>query len=261
MDNRITVHGLNVKETATGDSDKLITLVTNELGRITVVGKGVKSLKSRNMVATQQFAFSTYVLKKYKNYYYVEETELIECFYGIRENLDKLALAAYLCDVCGDVTMENEPEPEILRLTLNSLFALSDLDMTPGHIKAGFEFRMASLCGFCPDLSSCCLCNCDNGDNLYLDVMNGHLICYDCKPQAEKEAIVTGDETARIYYKLNSDILNALRFIVNSGSKQFLNYKISDKNEKQLEIYTEGYLINHLEHPFHTLNFYRAILL
>ena len=63
---RITVHGLNVRETETGDFDKLITLVTQEMGKITVTGKGVKSLKSRHMVACQPFAYSTFVLKKSK---------------------------------------------------------------------------------------------------------------------------------------------------------------------------------------------------
>ena len=63
---RICVHGLNVRETDVGDYDKIITLVTQEYGKLTVTGKGVKSLKSKNMVGCQPFAYSTYVLKKSK---------------------------------------------------------------------------------------------------------------------------------------------------------------------------------------------------
>ena len=67
---RITVHGLNVRETETGDFDKLITLVTQEMGKITVTGKGVKSIKSKHMVACQPFAYSTFILKKSKSIHY-----------------------------------------------------------------------------------------------------------------------------------------------------------------------------------------------
>ena len=46
MSDRITVHGLCVRETETGEADKIITLVTEEQGRMSVSAKGVKSLKA-----------------------------------------------------------------------------------------------------------------------------------------------------------------------------------------------------------------------
>ena len=62
MAERITVHGLCVRETEIGEADKIITLVTMEYGRLSVSGKGVKSLKSRHMAATQPFAYSLFTL-------------------------------------------------------------------------------------------------------------------------------------------------------------------------------------------------------
>ena len=120
---RITVHGLCVRETETGDYDKIITLVTQEMGKISVTVKGVKSLKSKHMVACQPFGYSTFVIKKSKKYWYIEESESIESFYGLRYDVDRLSLAAYICDVLCDVSVENAPEPELLRLTLNTLYA------------------------------------------------------------------------------------------------------------------------------------------
>ena len=185
---RITVRGLNVRETETGEYDKIITLVTQEMGKITVTGKGVKSLKSRHMVACQPFAYSTFVLKKSKKFWYIEESECIECFYGLRADLDRLALSAYVCDVLCDVSVENAPDTETLRLTLNTLYAISSrTDMPLSKIKAAFELRMSCECGFCPELSRCDVCGCEPSADVYLDVMNGRLLCFDCKPRAEKE--------------------------------------------------------------------------
>ena len=258
---RITVHGLNVRETETGDFDKLITLVTQEMGKITVTGKGVKSLKSRHMVACQPFAYSTFVLKKSKKYWYIEDSDSIESFYGLRFDMERFALAAYICDVLADVTVENAPEPELLRLTLNTLYAISRRKDTPlSQIKAAFELRCASECGFCPELSGCDVCGCDVNGDVYLDVMNGRLLCPDCKPRAEKEEeLIEG--TSRLYYIITRDVLAAMRYIVSCPQAKFLSFTIDEDDLYILGKVCEGYLVNHLEHPFKTLDFYKSILI
>ena len=58
------VHGLVVRETKVGDHDKILTLLTLEKGLITVTGKGVRSLKSKNMVSCQPFTYSSFFIKK-----------------------------------------------------------------------------------------------------------------------------------------------------------------------------------------------------
>ncbi len=258
---RITVHGLNVRETETGEYDKIITLVTQEMGKITVTGKGVKSLKSRHMVACQPFAYSTFVLKKSKKFWYIEESECIECFYGLRADLDRLALSAYVCDVLCDVSVENAPDAQLLRLTLNTLYAISSrTDVPLSKIKAAFELRMAAECGFCPELSFCDVCGCEPSGDIYLDVMNGRLLCFDCKPRAEKEEeLIEG--TARLYYIITRDVLMAMRYIISCPQAKILSFNLDEDGMYILGKVTEGYLVNHLEHPFSTLDFYKSILI
>ena len=256
---RITVRGLNVREVDVGESDKIITLVTAEYGKMTVTGKGVRSLRSKNMVSCQPFAYATYVLRRSKKYFYVEETELIDCFFDLRADLDKLSLAAYVCDVCADCSVENQPDPELLQLTLNTLFAISNKDIPLGKIKAAFEFRCAAVCGFCPDLTACDRCGKVTLGRMYLDVMNGRLLCGDCKPTAEREEMMEDNGTARLYYLLSDDVLAAMRYIVDSPAGKFLSFSIDEDGLYLLSMYSEGYLINHLEHGFGTLEFYKSI--
>ena len=47
---QLAVHGLVVRETDVGEYDKILTLITREVGKITVTAKGAKSLKNRNMI-------------------------------------------------------------------------------------------------------------------------------------------------------------------------------------------------------------------
>ena len=258
----ICVHGLNVRETDVGDYDKIITLVTQEYGKLTVTGKGVKSLKSKNMVGCQPFAYSVYHLKKSKKFWYVEETELIDCFFGLRGDLNRLSLAAYICDVLADVSVENAPETEALRLTLNMLYAISNKpDIPLQKIKATFELRCAAELGFCPELSACDVCGCDvKNDNIYLDVMNGRLLCADCKPRAEKEEERI-EGSARLYYILSADVVFAMRYIISAPVGKVLSYTLDEDGTYLLCKVCDGYLVNHLEHPFSTLDFYKSILI
>lgn len=258
---RVTVRGLNVRETETGDYDKIITLVTAEYGKMTVTAKGVKSLKNKNMPACQPFAYSTYVLKKSKKFWYVEEAETIEIFYGLREDLDKFSLAAYICDVLCDVSIENAPDPEMLRLTLNTLYATANRGREElSKIKAAFEIRAAATIGFLPVLSECDVCGCDVKADVYLDVMNGRLLCPDCKPRAEKEeAMIEG--TARLYFIITLPVLMAMRYIISCPQEKLLGFSLSEDDMYILSKVCEAYLINHLEHTFTTLEFYKSILI
>ena len=259
MAERITVHGLCVRETEIGEADKIITLVTMEYGRLSVSGKGVKSLKSRHMAATQPFAYSLFTLRKSKKYYYIEESELIECFWQVRGDIEKLSLAAYICDVCADVSVEGEADPELLRLTLNSLFAVNKGVQTE-KVKAAFELRCAEVIGFCPDLTVCGACGCELSGDSYIDIMNGRLLCRDCKPRVEREEELEGS-TSRLYMLLSPGTVAAMRYIVQSAPERFLSFNLTEDDMHLLSQVCEAYLTNHLEHGFGTLNFYKSILL
>lgn len=258
---RICVRGLNVRETEIGDYDKIITLVTEEYGKMTVTGKGVKSLKSQHMVACQPFAYSTFVLKRSKKYWYIEESDNIECFFGMRNDLERFSFSAYVCSVLDYVSVENSPEPELLRLVLNILYAVSNRkDIPLSRIKAAFELRCAAECGFCPELSVCDVCQKDFSGDVYLDVMNGRLLCPDCKPRAEKEEELQ-EGTARLYYIISPDVLSAMRYIVLAPQSKLLAFSLDEDGSYLLGKVCEGYLVNHLEHAFPTLEFYKSILL
>ncbi|MBQ8474646.1 MAG: DNA repair protein RecO [Clostridia bacterium] len=258
----IKVKGLVVRETAQGDYDKILTLLTNEMGRITVTAKGVKSIRSKNIVACQLFTYSHFLLRKTKKYYYVVETDTIENFFGIKDDLDKLALASYICDVAAELSVEDMPDPELLRLTLNTLFAIGYHDDKPrALVKAAFEVRASAISGFLPDLSQCALCGCEPKGDMYLDVMNGRILCRDCKPVAEAEEITSESGTARLYHLISPTVLYAMRYIVSASAERFLSFNVEDDELYLLGRVAESYLCNHIEHSFYTLEFYKSLLI
>ena len=67
------ITGLVLKSVNVGESDRLITVFTKEMGTVTAMVKSARSLKSRSMSSTQQFCYSTMVLYRKGDKYWVRE--------------------------------------------------------------------------------------------------------------------------------------------------------------------------------------------
>ena len=75
-----TVKGLVIRTTDIKESDRLITIFTEEKGVVSALARGARSHKSRKMSSTLQFCYSNFVLYKQGEYYHVKEADLIESF-------------------------------------------------------------------------------------------------------------------------------------------------------------------------------------
>jgi len=262
VEKELKVRGLVLREVQIGEADKILTLVCDGIGRIDVSGKGVRSLRSPHMAATQIFAYSSFVLRKGKKFYYIAESELLEPFFGLRSDIDRLSLASYLADITLDLIPEGTADDELLRLTLNAFFALSERKNVPmKQIKGAFEMKSADLAGFCPDLGCCLRCGTAEHKEMYLDVMNGGIVCGDCKTPVVLENARTDSGVAMIHLRLTPAVLAALRYVITADEKRFLSFSLPDDEIKIFGDVCERYLLDHLEHGFHSLEFYKSMIL
>ena len=254
------VTGLVVREVDVGDYDKLITLVTAQSGKVSVTAKGARSLKSKHLPTTELFAYGTYILKKYKQYWYLADSELTESFFGLRNDVSKLALAAYIADICAEMSVEDQPDEPILRLTLNALYALANDVSSEELIKAAFELKAMALGGFCPDLVACARCGKHENSDMYLDIMNGTLVCPGCRGAYERKKIAEEEDAAsNIYAHITPTVLQAMRHIAYADQKKLLAFTLDEDSLAGLSQACEKYLLNQMEHDFYSLDFYKSV--
>lgn len=252
--------GLVIREQRLKEADKLLTVLTPDDGKITVMGKGVASLRSHHMVSAQIFAYSNFVLRKSKKYFYIADSDPSECFFNIRFDVEKLALANYMCDVACDLALENVSDPELLRLMLNSLYALGNKKDIPNEqIRGAFEFRAAVQSGYLPILDGCGVCGGEiTGDFIPFDVMNGFMKCPKCAHLVEKTT-VDPDRTANIVLNVTPPIIEALRYIAEAPVNKYLLFKLHDEEMPMFSAFCETFLTSHLEHTFSSLKYYKKI--
>lgn len=254
----VKVKGLVIRTVDLKESDRLITIFTEEMGVVSATARGARTLKSRKMSSTMQYCYSSFVLQKRGEYYYVKEAELIENFFDIRRSIEGLALAGYIAEVLSDVTVA-EAENDLLRLSLNSLYAISSGKYPIERIKAAFEIRCASILGFMPDVISCSECGEKEGA-FYFHIMGGSLICAKCKGELEKKHTepVSPHESSIICY-LSPSAKIALGYCVHSPLEKLFSFTIPEEDMALFVKATELYLLNQLERSYKTLDFYKQV--
>lgn len=252
------VKGLVIRTADINESDRLITVFTEEKGVITALAKGARSLKSRKMASTMQFCYTDFVLVQRQDKYWIKEASLIESFFGVRSSLEGLALAGYIVEVLADVAIA-EAERELLRLCLNSLYAISSGKYPLDKIKAAFEIRAASVLGFMPDVLECHRCAERAGD-FFFDIMGGVIECYGCHSRSESQHVsLSEDHETHVVCILSEGAKIALGYCIYSPLERLFSFNVPPEDMALFSKATEEYLLNHLERNFKSLEFYKEI--
>ncbi len=259
-----SINGLIIRTRDMGDHDRYLTVLTAERGRILILAKGGRSVKGPQTAVSQLYTYANFEYYRKGDFNILKGGSPIESFYRLAENMDRLNLAAYLCELASELTDEGEEAGEMLRLTLNSLHAVSRELYPLEQIKGAFEIRAAAISGYEPDLSGCRVCRKSFFDPFYLDVMNGALICPECLSEAGKK--VKGGEyadeirEAEIRPILPEAVVAALRYCVKAPLNRLFAFEMADANDlaafaKQAELY----LLSHIGHGFDSLKFYHEM--
>ena len=244
----LTVRGLVLRVTPYKDTDALLTILTENQGRLTVKARGLRRKNSPLTASCQLLAYAEFVLFEYRDFYTINESHAIELFTALRRDLSKLSLGTYFAQVAEVLSQEDMPTPELLSLTLNCLHAAAQFTNPELQIKSVFELRCACLAGYNPDLSGCHVCTNPFADRF--DISAGHLECSCCR-SAKSEGI---------RMPVIGGALEAMRYICYCDSKKLFSFSVGEESLNALSQISESYLCTQLERGFSALDFYKSLL-
>lgn len=241
-----TKRGLVLREVAYREADMMLTVLTESGGKVSAAARGVRRKNSKLSAAVQSLAYSEFSFYENGGRVTVNEAEPIELFFELRSDLVKFALASYfaeLLEVTADAEVEN---PELIRLGLNSFYALAKLPKDPRIIKAAFEMRIARYAGYAPVLDVCPVCGAPARYPVF-SLETGALYCATC-PKVGKTVPV------------DAGIIAALTHILYGDLKKLFSFRMEEEGLQTLGALTEGYLLEHFERSFKTLSFYHSLV-
>lgn len=244
-----TLHGLVLREVKYKESSKILTILTEEEGKITAEAKGVLRKGAKSAASAQTLCWSELTLSEYRGRYTLTEGSVLEDFAALRADFTDYALGCYFAELLDSAAVEGTADAPVLRLGLNALFALSRKLYPSEHIKAVFELRLMSLCGFAPALDRCCVCGRENPEAPILSLRGGTVRCGSCPREAE------GRERA-----LCQASLAAMRHVCHAEPKRIFSFTLDAPSAERFCRACEEFAAVQLDREFRTLDYWRRLL-
>jgi len=231
-----------------GESDRLVTVLTRDMGVIRAFARRAKSMKDSKNSATQLLCYSRLNIHDGRGKYIINEAFPIEIFFDLRKDIVKLSLAQYFCSLAAEIVPEAAESEDYLRLVLNALHFLAKTDKPELVVKAVSELRMLSISGYMPDLVCCSNCGKYEDDLMYFMIDSAVIFCSDCFTK-----------TNMPYAVLSRASLTAMRHIIYSDFDKIFAFNISPTAQRECAAAVEAYVLSIVQHRMMTLDFYHSL--
>ena len=173
------------------DNDKLLTLFSPALGKITAGIRGVKKPTAKLAFCAQPFCFAEYVLAEKGGRYTVTGAYLHESFFDLRLDIDRFYAACAMAEVCRAILMENEEYEGLFVGFIEGLKALALGKEDSAEALISFVLIALRESGYPIDLSYLEECDGEIGDKIWFDFSDGRFTAFDRCVQGERASVST----------------------------------------------------------------------
>jgi DNA repair protein RecO (recombination protein O) len=185
---------LVVRTTDWSETSRIATLWSREFGKLRVLAKGGKRLKSNFEVALDLLTVCNVIVlrKSSGGLDLLTEAQVAERFPQLRTALPALYAAYYIAELLSDGTEELDPHPALFDATLAALRDLGDAGPQTGPRLATYELTWLQELGYSPALDACAVCGRAVESRPAFSVAAGGVVCPTCAPgQRERRPITS----------------------------------------------------------------------
>jgi DNA repair protein RecO (recombination protein O) len=221
-----------------GETSKILSLFTREYGKMSVMVKGSRSLKSRywGVLETLNHIAIVFYYKETRELQYVSQAEIINSFPNLHSQLGKMALAAIPSEIVERAERPGHVNLPLFSLLAETLQALEKEESGLRNIVRAFELKFAALAGFKPALAECAFCKQERVTEYnFFALDRGAYSCQNCGLRIEPSA------------KISGQALELLRRLDSVPVTAACQAKISGPLGKEVDGFLLAYLRYHLD--------------
>ena len=218
------VKGVILSETNYSESSKVLNVLTKEHGKIGVISKGCRNLKSKLRSVSMKFTYG------YFNIYYKEDglstlisVDVIDWFKEIKINLNKIGYASYLLDLTNQVLKETSSD-DIFDILEAALLKIEN-GFDEAIITNIVELKYLYYLGVMPRLDCCSICG--SSENIVtISGDHGGYVCSSCYTNE---------------YIVDPKTIKLLRMFYYVDINKIKELNILDKNKREINMFLEKY--------------------
>jgi len=202
--------GIILRTHKLGEADRIVTILTSNLGKVSAVAKGVRKTKSKFGSRLEPFMHVDLVLYKGRNLDIVTQAEIIDSFSGIRDNFDRITYGSAMLDLTNKVAIEGERDVALYNLLLKGLSVIPGVKKNFRLLLIAFDIKLMAISGYMPKLERCVVCEKGLGAKMHFSFQWGGVVCDDCKVSDRNSIVVTPAAVETLSRLLRRPLLEAI---------------------------------------------------
>lgn len=238
------LNGIVLRDINFEESSKILTILTNQLGKIQAISKNCRRTLNPLCAVSQPLIYSEFILTKTKDIYTISSASMIESFFEITEDMNLTVYSSYLIELVDNFIQLEQKSEESLRLLLNSLYLLKS-KFDPETVCRVFEIKMLIFSGFFPQFTHCVRCNKSELTKVFFSVQNSGIVCDKCKQEDDIEISV--------------DLVKQILIIAATDLKRINKINIDKDSNATLKRLMREYIKFVLQKDINILDFFKFI--
>jgi DNA repair protein RecO (recombination protein O) len=238
----VKAEGIVIRSMNLGETSKLVTLFTRELGILSLKAKGARSGKSRIGAALEPLTVSrvVYYHRETRELQFLSQADMVEFFPNLPADLETWGYANACAELVYRAPTSAEATAKLYPILLSTLRAMNERTADAGACFWGFQMKLLGVLGVAPNLRRCLHCNTagpavETGGSVYqFDIARGGFRCDRCPPMGGAP-MLSGETLLRL---ANFQTLPA---------EKFSHLKISPTVRREIENFFRAYFSFHLE--------------
>lgn len=242
------VEAVVLRHTNWGEADRLLTLYTREEGKLRVVAKGARKIRSRKAGHLEPFTHITLQLARSHDIPIVTQVETLDPYLPLREDLARTSYASYVIELLDRFTYEQDGgNQSLFHLLIDSLARLCSTAEVWGVVHY-YEMRLLDYLGFRPQLFECANCREPiQPVDQYFSFSAGGVICPKCGRNLPS------------LWPVSVEALKYLRHFQRSSYPEAARARVPLQIQQEIETLMQGYFTYLLERNLNTPGFIKKI--
>ena len=218
-----------LRHTPVGETDRLITLYTQDYGKLRTFAKGIRKINSKLAGYLEPLNQVSILIAQGRNLPIITEADIIEGFYTPSTNFEAIVSGSYIADCLDAFTLEGVENLPLYDLGCSELKQIQTVQNQETQLRF-FELQLLMISGYQPELEVCLDCrNAPQRHAVYFSFEAGGILCRDCK---NKFTSITVSETS----------IKALRYLLQTETLNAQKIKMPNEIHKELAYILTNYL-------------------
>lgn len=224
-----TVEGIVLKTQDYGETHKIVTIYSKEIGKFAAICRGANKPKSRFSSVTQLFIHGRFLVYVSKGLSTIQQGDIIQSYRNIREDIVKTAYAAYTAELFDKLTETKQRDPFLYKQLTLTLERINEHNEQPIIPILMLELKLYQKEGFAPTVEHCTHCK-TNSLPFSFSIQEGGLLCSNCQ-SSDPRAVLLPNSIAKL-----------LPIFLNFGLERIGNINVKKANQQLLrKIFDEYY--------------------